>query len=165
MPELNFDANTVEPLGSFEPLPLGDYIVIISASEMKPTKDGKGQYLQLVYDVVDGEYKGRKVFDRLNLVNDNKTAEEIAQRALSSICRSVGVMAPKTSEELHNKPFMVKLGIRPAKDEFAASNVVKEYKTATGEKVSGTAPASAAKKAETAAPATAQPKNKKPWER
>ena len=160
-PELNFDASTVEPLGSFEPIPLGDYMVIISATEMKPTKDGKGQYLQLTYDVVDGEYKGRKIFDRLNLINDNKTAQEIAQRALSSICRAVGVMRPQRTEELHSKSFVIKVGIRPATETFAPSNVVKEYKLSDGSPITGDKVTSE-KKTENVAPTG---KKKLPWEK
>jgi len=45
MASLNFNANDIEPLGSFDPLPIGEYTVVISASEMKDTKTGKGQYL------------------------------------------------------------------------------------------------------------------------
>ena len=153
MTKLNFNAEDVEPLGSFEPLPVGEYTVVISASEMKDTKNKEGQYLQLVYDVVgDGEYRGRKVFDRLNLVNKNATAQEIAQRALSSICRAVGVMHPKDSEELHDKPFTVKVGIRPGNDDYQPTNVVKEYKALGG-------PVPAAAKEEKPAG------SKKPWEK
>ena len=135
MTKLDFNAEEVEPLGSFEPLPIGEYTVIISASEMKDTKNKEGKYLQLVYDVVDdSEYRGRKLFDRLNLENKNATAKEIAQRALSSICRSVGVMHPKDSEELHDKPFVVKVGIRPGDENYQPTNTVKEYKALDGTK-------------------------------
>jgi hypothetical protein len=152
MTKIDFNADDHEPLGSFEPLPLGDYTVVISASEMKDTKKGEGKYLQLVYDVVDGEYKNRKIFDRLNLVNKNATAQEIAQRALSSICRAVGVMHPSDSEELHDKPFVVKVGIRPGNDEFQPTNTIKEYKTLDGGVVE--------------APKTEEKKvSKKPWEK
>jgi hypothetical protein len=133
MAELNFDSDSIEPTGNFEPLPLGEFLVVISASEMKPTKNGKGKYLQLTYDVIsEGEYKGRKVFDRLNLVNENEQAQEIAQRSLSAICRCVGVLHPKNSEELHDKPMVIKVGIRPASGEFQASNVVKGYSRTDG---------------------------------
>src|SRR5512133_201922 len=104
MAQLNFNAEDVEPMGSFEPLPVGDYIVIVSASEKKATKQADGEYLQLTYDVVDGEFKGRKLFDRLNLINKNVDAQKIARGKLSAICHVTGVMHPKTSEELHNKP-------------------------------------------------------------
>lgn len=183
MPALNFDANKYEPTGSFEPVPIGDYPVIISASEMKETKPkpGKipGQYLQLTYDVIEGEFKGRKFFDRLNLVNENQTAQEIAQRALSAICRAVGVMHPKDSSELHNKPLVVTVGIRAASGEYGASNEIRGYKTIDGEKITkdtnadGIAPAPAASAAtpatgDAAAPAATTAtvtKAKKPWEK
>ena len=154
MTKLDFNAEEVEPLGSFEPLPMGEYTVVISASEMKDTKNKEGKYLQLVYDVVDdNEYRGRKLFDRLNLENKNATAKEIAQRSLSAICRSVGVMHPKDSEELHDKPFVVKVGIRPGDENYQPTNVVKEYKALDGSTPTTT------KKDDT-------PKvSKKPWEK
>jgi hypothetical protein len=136
MATLNFNAEDVEPLGSFEPIPIGEYLVVISASEIKDTKEKKGKYLQFTYDVIEGDYKNRKLFDRLNIMNENETAQKIAQRALSSICRSVGVLHPNESEELHDKPFIVKVGIRPASGEYQASNVIKEYKKKDGSSVS-----------------------------
>jgi hypothetical protein len=164
MTDLNFDASGIEPIGSFEPLPADVYTVIITASEKKATKDGEGEYIQLTYSVVDGEYRGRKIFDRLNMINKNKTAVEIAQRTLATICRCVGVMRPRTTEELHDKPFMIKIAIQPAKGEYAASNVIREYRTAAGEKVTGDkVTASPAKRDENSA--SPDGKKKKPWEK
>ena len=124
---LDFDAEKIQPQASFEPVPTGEYTVMITESDLKPTKSGDGQYLQLVYEILDGDYKNRKIWDRLNIVNKNSTATEIAQRSLSAICHSVGVLHPKDSAELHNKPFVVKVGIRPAQGEFSESNTVKGY--------------------------------------
>lgn len=123
-----FDASQHEPLGSMDPVPAGWYTVIITDSEMRPTKAGDGEYLQLTMQVVEGEYQGRLIWDRLNLVNPNQTAVELAQRALASICRAVGVMTPTDSSELHDRPFEVKVSVRPAKDGFDASNDVKGYR-------------------------------------
>jgi len=131
MASINFNAEAIEPTSDFEPLPVGEYSAIITASEMKATKSGTGQYLQLTYDIIEGQYKGRKIFENLNLVNQNTTAQEIAQRALSAICRAVGVMHPKESEELHDRPLIIKVGIRPASGDYEASNVVKGYKLYT----------------------------------
>jgi hypothetical protein len=157
MAKLNFDAGSVEPIGSFDPLPVGSYLVVIDATEKKDAKTGKGQYLQLTYNVVDGEYHGRKVFDRLNIVNENTQAQEIAQRALSAICRAVGVMHPTDSDQLKDIPFVVKVGIRAASGEFQASNIVKGYMRADGKPLTDTVP--------TSAPASAPSQKKKPWEK
>ena len=43
----NFDASTIEPSNSYDPIPAGWYQAIISNSEMKPTRDGYGEHLSL----------------------------------------------------------------------------------------------------------------------
>ena len=122
-----FNALEVEPATSYEPLPADWYKVVITDTEEKPTKAMTGSYLQLTIEVIEGEFAGRKVFDRLNLNNPNSVAVEIAQRSLSSICRSVGVNNPKDSIELRDKPLMVKLAVKPADGQYSASNEVKGY--------------------------------------
>jgi hypothetical protein len=102
MAALNFNAAAVEPQQSFDALPPGRYEAIISESEMKDTKAGTGQYLQLTFTVVGGQYEGRKLWSRLNLVNPNATAVSIAERELSAICHCVGILVPQDSEELHD---------------------------------------------------------------
>jgi hypothetical protein len=108
MANLNgFNANAVEPAADFEPLPAGKYVAVITGSEMKPTKSGNGSYLELTFEVVEGEFKGRKLWARLNLDNPNQLTVKIARAELSAICRAVGVMEPKDSCELHNLPLLI----------------------------------------------------------
>ena len=124
----NFDASTIEPSNSYDPIPAGWYKAIISNSEMKPTRDGYGEYLSLTLQVIEGQYENRLVFARLNLKNANDKAVDIAKKDLAAICRAVGVMSPKASEELHDKPLMIKVKVRPAQGEYEASNDVGGYK-------------------------------------
>lgn len=160
-----FNAEEVEPQDSFEPLPAGWYPVIITDSEEKETKKGDGSYLQLEYTVIEGEYEGRKTWDRLNLNNPNDTAVEIAQRALSAICRAVGVMAPHDSSELHDRPLEVKLSVRPAKGEYEPTNDVKGYRALGGEDSAAPTPPSTASR-RPAAKATASSGAKvPPWKK
>ena len=138
-----FNALEIEPATSYEPLPADWYKVVITDTEEKPTKAMTGSYLQLTIEVIEGQHAGRKVFDRLNLKNPNSVAVEIAQRSLSSICRSIGVNNPKDSIELRDKPLMVKLAVKPADGQYGASNDIKEY-AATGGATASPAPAAAA---------------------
>ena len=125
---LNFDANKVEPKNTFEPLPAGDYDACIVASEMKQTKDEKGWYLELKLQILDGKYQNRTLFDRLNLVNSNEQARQIAEATLSAICRAIGVMTPNDSAELHNKP--LKISVKVKNDpQYGPGNEVKAYKS------------------------------------
>jgi hypothetical protein len=106
----NFDASTVEPATGFDIIPDGKYSAIIIDSEMKDTKAGTGQYLQLVFEIIGEKFKGRRLWSRLNLVNKNETAVKIAQAELSAICRAVGIMTPRDSSTLHNIPLIIDVG-------------------------------------------------------
>ena len=122
-----FNAADIEPNEPREPLPAGWYKAVIVESEEKATKAQTGSYLQLTMEVIEGDRQGRKVFERLNLNNPNKTAVEIAQRTLSGICRAIGVMTPRTSQDLHDKPLMVKVKVTPPRDGYEAGNEIAEY--------------------------------------
>ena len=98
-----------------------------SPLDEKTTKAQTGSYLNMVLEVIEGDKAGRKLFERLNLRNPNQTAVEIAERTLSSICRAVGVMLPRDSSDLHDKPMMAKVKVKPAKDGYDASNEIGEY--------------------------------------
>lgn len=122
-----FDAETTEEMG-FEAIPAGDYLAMIVESEMKTTKDGNGEYLQLKIEVVEeGEFKGRNLWERLNVKNANETAVKIAMSTLKSVCRAVGNMAPRTSGELHDVPFVVRVKVGKRKDTGDPNNEIKGY--------------------------------------
>lgn len=130
MANLNgFDANNVDPASDFEPLPAGKYLTTITASEMKPTRAGTGHYLELTFQVLDGEYKGRLLWSRLNLDNPNAQAVQIAQGELSAICRAVGVMRPKDSIEMHNLPLLVTVKCKKRQDNGDIVNEIRGYAT------------------------------------
>ena len=127
MAQLNFNAAEVPEDTGFETIPAGDYTAQIIQSEMKDTKAGTGMYLEMRIQILDEEYAGRLVFERLNLVNPNNTAVMIAQRTLADICEACGVLEVEDSEELHNIEMTVRLGVKPASGDWGASNEVKKY--------------------------------------
>ena len=67
---------------------------------------------------------GRKLFDRLNLVNASAQTVEIAQRTLSAICHATGRMQVQDSQELHLIPMIADVTIRPPKNGYGESNKV-----------------------------------------
>lgn len=48
--------------GSFEPVPAGDYLLEIEKVENKVSKAGNDM-LNITFNIVEGEYEGRKIFD------------------------------------------------------------------------------------------------------
>ncbi len=120
----SFNAAEIEPGSSFQPIPPGKYAVVITDSEMLPTKDKKGEYLKLTFKVVQGEYTGRYIWLNLNLINQSAQTVEIAERELSAICHAVDVLAPEDTVELHGIPMGAKVKVTPAKGQYEASNSI-----------------------------------------
>lgn len=152
MAAINFDASAVSPDVGFGPIPAGQYIAQIVDSDLKTNRAGTGQYISLQFEILDGEFKGRRVFSNLTISHTNKTAEQIGQAHLSALCRAAGVMQLTDTAQLHGRP--IKITVRIRKDEkYGESNEVTGFEPAA---IVAQSPAAAA-----AAPAASTP----PWER
>ncbi len=150
-----FDADQV-PESEFTPLPEGEYVAVISESEQKPTKAGDGSYVKLKIEIVDGDYKGRVLFENLNLQNKNDQAVAIAKRALADICLAVDVPRPTNTAQLHNKPMLIQVKCEKRKDNDEIQNRIKKYVSLTGVSRVSPAPAMATAAADSKSP---------PWKR
>ena len=148
-----FDAARVEPQEDFEAIPADKYEALITNSEMKATKAGDGSFLELAFEIIEGQYKGRKVWARLNLDNKNPVAEKIAQRQLSAVCRAIGVLTPRDSSELHNLPLLITVRIKTDQN-GEARNEIRAF-----------AKLDKAPPATVAAPASTSPPTTPPWKR
>ena len=132
MPTLNFNANNVAPSTGFEAIPAGKYQAVITASDMKPTRNGTGKYLELTFEIIEGEFKGRKVWARLNLENPNAKTVAIAQGELSAICHAVNVLELRDSEQLHNLPMTITVKCVANAGSGEMTNEVKGYAAPMG---------------------------------
>lgn len=97
---------------NFEPIPVGNYKVQVIESKIEDTSKGTGQMLVLTLEILDGPFANRRLWDRLNVRNDSPVAQNIAQRALADLCLQIGLTQLRDSDELHFKPFTVKVGIQ-----------------------------------------------------
>lgn len=160
MATFNFNAAAVEPMAprSYAPLPNGDYEMIITKSDVKPTKAGTGQYLELEMQVVSGEHSGRRHWERLNVSNPSKQAEDIAKAALASLCNALGMPegVQEDTAELHDIPFIAHVEIDRKEPD---RNKIVGYSSADA----APAPAPAAKPAPAAAKPAAPAARKNPW--
>jgi hypothetical protein len=129
MAHLGFNAAAIEPdLGPSKGiLPKGKYVVICEKSEVKQTKKGTGHILALTFVVQEGEYTKRKIFDNINIQNENPVAQRIGQQHLAAFCHAVGIAQLDNSYQLHGIPVEVEVGIQPAKDGWEEKNVIKGF--------------------------------------
>lgn len=138
---INFQADPNLPTNNYELLPKGDYLCMAIASELKPNSKRTGDYLQITFEVLDGPCKGRKIWDRLNIRNANKTAEKIAMEQLNALCMATGVLHLQDSDQLHNLPVVLKVDIEAGRDGYDDQNRVKGYAPANGPAPRASAPA------------------------
>ena len=153
-----FDANEL-PQGSsnFDPLPAGWDTAAITGAELKPTKDGNGQYIKVRYDITGPAHQGRVVFGNLNIKNPSAKAEEIGRQQLGEIMRAIGLGRVTDTDQLIGGNLQIKLDVRPADGQYQAQNEVRGFKA-----THGAAPPAVAS-APIAASTTAAAKSTPPW--
>ena len=107
-----FNASEVNPEVGYSPVPPGDYMMVITNSEVLASKENPANsYLKLEHTIVEGDNKNRKITNILNLWHSNPTAVRIAEGHLSQLCRAVGKMVIENSVELHGVPFKAKVSV------------------------------------------------------
>jgi len=160
-----FDADAVEPQEDFEPIPPGWYFAVIEKCEPRRTKAGTGTYLNCQYSILGpqaggDQFNNRKVFGTVTLSNPNQMATDIGARQMSALCRAVGVMHPRDTADLLDRPFLLRVKIEQSQD-YEPKNVPSAWKSIQEAKQEAKQPAMPA----TPPPAPAAKTLVKPWQR
>lgn len=125
-----FDATQIAPQSSSSPIPAGTYLAYITEASLKVPKSGAGQMLALTFEVLDGQFKGRKVWERLNIQHEKADTQRIAQSQLSAICHAINILRPTSEQDLCFKPMNIKVTVREAQGNYEASNAIKGFENA-----------------------------------
>ena len=148
MAHFSFDASTVAPQAVTGPIPAGTYLAHCTESDVGPLKSGNGTGLKMTFEILDGQYNGRRVWENLNIQHTNEDTQRIAQSQLSALCHAINVIKLEDTAALHFKPVKIKVVVREAQGQYQASNNIKGYESAGGTPVafvvSAEAPATAA---------------------
>lgn len=161
-----------------ELLPAGMYQAIIIESGGKPddertgedglvsSKNGRGRYLPMTFEIIDGECKGRQIYKNFNLENQNEQAVRIAQSEIKELLQAIGwdfiakPCGPEDTSEIHNIPITLQIVVKNNKQTDEPQNEIKHFKPRQSAGFyQQTATAAAAKPAAPATPAAP------PWQR
>jgi hypothetical protein len=156
--QLNGGFNASEVKDDRDGIPAGTYLCVISDTTEKQTKRGDASYAEFTFDVVEGEHKGRKIWDRLNLNNPNPKTVEIAMQQLRRISMAVGKPIIADTSELCDIPLLVTVRYVDKGGEFGPE--ARLSFAPAGATPQASRPAAANQSARPAAAA-----NSKPWER
>lgn len=108
-----FDFNLADytPADQAEVVPAGTYKLMCVEEQTKPTASGNGTRLLLTWEVLEGQHKGAKIFEGLNIVNPSEVAQRISRRILKSIELAAGLNGLQDSAQLVNKIVTAEVGI------------------------------------------------------
>lgn len=138
---------------NFDLLPADNYKMRSIDQEMKDTRDGNGAYLAVTFEIVEGEFSGRRVWQNYNLINQNQKAVDIALgdiKAWLEACglESGGTLTMDRINELEMKTFTGKVGVQKDKTgQYGDRNKIAGFVLSTTGEIasdSGTPPASEA---------------------
>lgn len=126
------DFNQVEDKQDFELLPNGEYVAVVQEAELRDTRAG-GEGINVKLEIVEGQYKGRYVFDWINIKNSNPDCVKWGLESLKQlvVAACIDTSRPFTEvSELNGKVVCIRVGVQKGKDGYDDSNKVKSYKSA-----------------------------------
>jgi hypothetical protein len=99
-----------------EPVPPNWYLTQIIEVGGERAKTGS-TYLRTVFEILNGDHKGRRIFQNITLQNNNQQAVEIGARLLKDVYEAIGHTGPtKSISIMLYKPVMARVGIKRDKD-------------------------------------------------
>lgn len=89
-------------------------VVIVNSGLQNVEKNNQivGGFMAFELTPVEGPLQGQKHTDRLNLNHTNPQTVEIANKQLSAYCHVLGKFQFQDTQELHNIPFFVDIGLQ-----------------------------------------------------
>jgi hypothetical protein len=103
----------------FEAIPRGEYKAIMITDEIKEVSGNKGKKIASRWQIIDGQYKGREIFQDYLIgyegLDPKKSAEtrRIAEETLLKIAALVGHTGELGGTTiLYNKPLLIKVDVR-----------------------------------------------------
>jgi hypothetical protein len=96
---------------SYDVLPEGKYDVIVLEAKEKTTKKGD-RAIEITFQVLEGQYKERLLWETLNLWNSSDQARTIARDRLASICKACNAPAATSTDVLLGRRMQVSVGRR-----------------------------------------------------
>ena len=86
-----FDVPNEEGTPPRENLPKGKYTAEITNATVAPTKNGKGQMVNLSWCVTEGEYENRYVFQSIIIQHESADAQRFGRQRFKDVCVACGI--------------------------------------------------------------------------
>jgi Protein of unknown function (DUF669) len=125
-----FDIASEEGTPAFEPLPAGTYVAVVNDVKVGPLKSGRGQAVQMTWEIEGDKYSGRLIWDRIIVVHDSADAMRLGRQKFKDLAVACGIKDAVTDlSVMHGKRCMifVKIEVDP-NGEYPPKNKVVRIK-------------------------------------
>jgi hypothetical protein len=93
-------------------LPLSEYVAQAVEAIIQQPKSGDGYYLALTWKIIEGDYEGRQVWQRITYLHSSEQAQTIGRKMLKDLCVATGVAEQVDDAEVFLfKPVRIRLGV------------------------------------------------------
>lgn len=104
---------------------------------LKATKDNQGQFVDVQFEIMGGQFAGQKIFQKFNVVNANTTAQNIGRRELWNWIGGVegnkdGELLMSRIQRLEGQQFLGTVGIDKGSNGYEDKNKIKKFEPANG---------------------------------
>ena len=111
---------------NYNPIPKGDYALKCIDAELKATKSG-GEMIAATFEIVGGEFNGRKVWNNFNIHNNSETAQRIGREQVAAWAKAAGKPNASSFDELFDRKFMAQIDIEKGTGGYADKNRIVGY--------------------------------------
>jgi Protein of unknown function (DUF669) len=114
--DFSFNADQEEGTKPRSLIPRGTYTAEAVKVDLKTTKNGRGQIVNLDWLITEGEHAERHVFQSCLVRHDSAQAQAFGRAKLKDVCTAVGATGEITDLDiLLNKPVAIVVGIETDK--------------------------------------------------
>ena len=115
-----FDGSNVDTkvLDSIGMIPDGEYKCVTSLCEKKRSdKDASVAFMKVEFEIVEGDYMGRKVFNNFLFMHSSEKAVRIGKARFKNLCiAATGIALLERADDIYGKPIFLKLENKTQKD-------------------------------------------------
>jgi Protein of unknown function (DUF669) len=158
-----FDPTTQEG-NSWDVLPASEYVAHVVEASIQQPHSGDGYYLALTWKIIEGDYEGRQVWQRITYLHSSEQAQTIGRKMLKDLCVATGVAEQVDDAEVFLfKPVRIekdKQGVYPDKNRISR---ILPLETKPAETEQPAKPVTPATKAAAATAAPKGPGGPAPW--
>jgi hypothetical protein len=110
-----FDPTTQEG-NSWEVLPLSEYVAQVVEASIQQPNSGDGYHLALTWKIIEGDFEGRQVWQRITYLHSSEQAQAIGRKMLKDLCVATDVAEQVDDAEVFLfKPVRIRLGVEKDK--------------------------------------------------